>query len=170
MLILHVRKGLVMVANFTGLDVVLKQFQSIKDEVEKGDILQEALVPMGIMIRDEAKRIAHRAPAAYRVHVPSSGERRKKGKGEYIEYQPGTVADAIIIKKLQKGELKGLPAALIVTLRGEPKKFGNLLEYGSRNKTGAPMPFMRTAFDSKIAEAEQLGQEKLKAAVERKWK
>lgn len=158
-------------ASFSGLDNVFKQFANIKEEVNKGDVLQKALVPMGAMIRDEAKVRAHKAPANYRVHVASGGDkRRKKGDGVYREFKPGTVAEAIIIKKLDKSEAKGLAASLLITMRGEPKKFGNLLEYGSRNKTGAPMPFMRPAYDAKIKEAEQLGQGILSKEVAKLWK
>lgn len=153
-------------AEFTGLQEVLKKMADIKDAAIKGKIANKALVKAGQIIRDEAKRRAYTAPADYEVWYD----------GKKITLSRGYVGDSVVIVKMSNDELKGLSSGYLVTLgrgpqdiKGVAKKMGALLEYSSNTATGAPMPFMGPAYDAKSDEAFQAAEKEIVTAMRDIW-
>lgn len=150
------------------MDVKIDGFDSVRRELQKleqslrDEAAKKATGRMAAIIRDEAKAKAYRAPASY-----MAGPR-----GARVKVQPGHVARNIIMKRTtgKNGELLSEHIVTVSQSQDGPygaKNVGVFLEYGINMSQAHP--FMRPAFDSKKAEAENAARTILSEEIKKAW-
>ena len=140
-----------------GLKEVLKSLDRLGLDV-KNTVLNEAVGKGAWILRDQAQKNCYIAPAPYTVRYA----------GKYIELQPGSLRDSIIMKRLPKSEIGGMSAVYKITTKQiDPTnanigKIGNIWEYKK--------PFMRPAVQSHSDQAIKKTSDHLVNEVKRIWR
>lgn len=152
----------------SGLNELHKKMQKLINGVN-GEISKKATGRGAAIIRDEAVKVAYKAPAPYRIYNKNS----TGGKTATV-VQPGHVARSIIMKRLPPSERLGMTSKHIVTVSNSkeiPKgarQIATFVEYGINMSQAHP--FMRNAYDSKKGESRKEAAKVLIQGVNKQWK
>ena len=140
-----------------GLKEVLKQLERLGMDM-RDKVINEAVGKGAYILREQAQSNCYIAPAPYTVRY----------NGTYIELQPGSLRDSIIMKRLPKSEIGGMSAVYKITTKQiDPTnanigKIGNIWEYKK--------PFMRPAVQSHGDQAIKKTSDHLVNEVQRIWR
>ena len=140
-----------------GLKDVLKKLERLGTDV-KDKVANEAVGKGAYILYERARASCYIAPAPYTVRY----------NGAYIELQPASLRDSILMKRLPKSEIAGMSAVYKITTRQiDPAnasigKIGNIWEYKK--------PFMRPAVQSHGDQAIKKATDHLNEEVKRIWR
>lgn len=148
----------------TGLKQLQEKLQALKGSA-KEKAAQRGTAVMARVIRDEAKKTVHKAPAPWTVYYGSKGGSRKK-----LTYQPGSVAEVVIIKRLPASEIgKRYISKHLLTVKrgGRPalERAALMMEYKVQRQTKSFKPFIKPSLRKRrkqaLAEAEAVISEEI---------
>lgn len=149
-----------------GMDGLVKKLKAMQDKSKIVGIAEFGTAMAAKQVRDEIRAAAYVASGPWTVYYGPKGHRVPYTK------QAGSVATAIIMKRIPVSERGGKLSIHIVTIRrtGENapvERAALLMEYGAMS--GAAKPFFRNTFEANREQASKELNKAVSSALEKLW-
>lgn len=151
-----------------GFKELQKKLKSMSTEVRDKAALK-GTAAMARVIRDEARYRVYTAPAPWTVYYGSKGGVRAKQT-----FPAGSVADAIIMKRIPPSERAGFLSKHLVTVRkggqfAAVERAALMMEYGNSNGNARFKPFLRPSLRAKQREAIKEAEKVINRELAKGW-